>query len=246
MGWYTDQIVPRFIDATLGGKRFAPLRGRAASGLSGDVVEIGFGSGLNVPHYPSSVRRVIAVDPSAVGKHLAAKRVAASAIPIEFAGLDGARLPFDDESADHVLSTWTLCTIPDVEGALGEVRRVLRPGGTFRFLEHGRSPDSRVARAHRIGSRHSTAGLAVVVTSTGRSSTSCGRAAWKSRRSTTSTCRAQSSWATCTKGSRRSGDARARRPPCGRRVDRARGGHSGRFACAAPRPSRPRDDEDRR
>lgn len=147
MGWYTEQVLPRFINATLGGKRFRPLRERVASGLSGDVIEIGFGSGLNVPYYPESVRSVKAVDPSAVGKRLATQRIAASSTPIEFVGLDGARLPLDEESADHVLTTWTLCTIPEVSTALSEMKRVLRPGGAVHFLEHGRSPDAKVARA---------------------------------------------------------------------------------------------------
>ena len=147
MGWYSEQVLPRFINASLGSKRFAPLRQRVATGLSGDVVEVGFGSGLNVPYYPPEVRTVKAIDPSAVGKKLAAERVAASSAQIEYVGLDGARLPLADESADHVLTTWTLCTIPDVGGALGEVRRVLRPGGALHFLEHGRSPDEKVARA---------------------------------------------------------------------------------------------------
>ncbi len=147
MGWYAEQVLPRFINVSLGSKRFAPMRQRVASGLSGDVVEIGFGSGLNVPYYPASVRSVKAIEPSALGKRLAAERVAASHAPIEFVGLDGARLPLEDESADHVLTTWTLCTIPDVESALQEMKRVLRPAGTVHFLEHGRSPDEKVARA---------------------------------------------------------------------------------------------------
>jgi ubiquinone/menaquinone biosynthesis C-methylase UbiE len=147
MGWYAEQVLPRFINVSLGSKRFVPMRQRVASGLSGDVVEIGFGSGLNVPYYPASVRSVKAIEPSALGKSLAAERVAASHAPIEFVGLDGARLPLEDESADHVLTTWTLCTIPDVESALQEMKRVLRPAGTVHFLEHGRSPDEKVARA---------------------------------------------------------------------------------------------------
>jgi ubiquinone/menaquinone biosynthesis C-methylase UbiE len=110
------------------------------------VLEVGFGSGLNVPHYPPTVRRVRAVDPATVGRQLAADRVAASSIPVEHVGLDGARLPLDDSSVDSVLSTWTMCTIPDIEGALSEIRRVLRPGGTLHFLEHGRAPDPSVVK----------------------------------------------------------------------------------------------------
>ena len=146
MGFYGEQVVPRVTNLVLGGRELARLRARVAAGLEGEVLEVGFGSGLNIPHYPRSVTRVRAVDPATVGRKLAAKRVAASPIPIEFVGLDGEDIPLEDGSVDHVLSTWTLCSIPDVDRALREVRRVLRPGGVFHFLEHGRSPDPGVAR----------------------------------------------------------------------------------------------------
>jgi len=129
----------------LGTKECTRLRKRVTVGLVGDVLEVGFGSGLNVPHYPPTVRRVQAVDPATLGRTLAAERVAQSSIPVEYVGLDGAHLPLDDDSVDCVLSTWTMCTIPDIDGALSEIRRVLRPGGTLHFLEHGRSPDANVA-----------------------------------------------------------------------------------------------------
>lgn len=146
MGLYADQLLPRFIDVALGGRSFDRLRERTASGLSGEVLEIGFGSGRNVPHLPASVTRVLAVDPAVVGRRLAAGRVARRGIPVDFVGLDGARLPIEDESVDHVLSTWTLCTIPDVDAALAEVHRVLKPGGSLRFLEHGRATEPTVQR----------------------------------------------------------------------------------------------------
>jgi ubiquinone/menaquinone biosynthesis C-methylase UbiE len=146
MGLYEEQILPRFVDVALSGKAMRPLRARVAAGLEGEVVEVGFGSGRNVPYYPPTVSRVRAVDPAVTGRKLAAKRVAASTVPVEYVGLDGARLPVDDASVDHVLSTWTLCTIPDVEQALAEIRRVLRPGGALHFIEHGRSPDAGVAK----------------------------------------------------------------------------------------------------
>lgn len=146
MGLYRDHVLPRFTNRVLDTAEFARLRARVAAGLDGQVLEVGFGSGLNVPHYPPAVTRIVAVDPAALGRRLAAERVAASPVPVEFVGLDGEALPLGDASVDHVLTTWTLCTIPDVDRALGEMRRVLRPGGTFRFLEHGRSPDPDVAR----------------------------------------------------------------------------------------------------
>jgi ubiquinone/menaquinone biosynthesis C-methylase UbiE len=146
MGFYEDNIVPRIVDLACGRKDIAEHRREVASGLSGEVVEIGFGSGLNVPHYPAAVSKVLAVDPSEVGRRLAAKRLAAAPVPVEFAGLDGQELPFESGSLDAALSTFTLCTIPDVGRALAEVRRVLRPGGKFYFLEHGLSPDPKTAR----------------------------------------------------------------------------------------------------
>jgi ubiquinone/menaquinone biosynthesis C-methylase UbiE len=151
VGFYEDQVLPRAIDVLLGNKKMGKLRRRAIEGLSGTVVEIGFGSGTNVPYYPPEIERVYAVDPAMVGRKLAAKRLAASSIPVEFVGLDGAALPLEDASVDNALSTWTLCTIPDVEAALQEVRRVVRPGGHLVFLEHGLSADPRVAhRQHRF------------------------------------------------------------------------------------------------
>lgn len=146
MGIYQDKVLPRVTHAVMGRREFTPIRGRVSAALRGEVLEIGFGSGLNVPHYPAAVTRVRAVDPATAGRRLAAKRVAASAVPVEYIGLSGQNLPLEAASVDHVLMTWTLCTIPDDERALSEVYRVLRPGGSFHFVEHGRSPDARVAR----------------------------------------------------------------------------------------------------
>jgi ubiquinone/menaquinone biosynthesis C-methylase UbiE len=146
MAFYGERVLPRIIDLALSGRQFAKLRARVASTLEGEVLEVGFGSGRNVPFYPAAVQRVRAVDPSAGGRKLAAKRVAASPVPVEFIGLDGAHLPLEDASVDHVLTTWTLCTIPDVATALAEIHRVLRPGGALHFLEHGQAPHPTVAR----------------------------------------------------------------------------------------------------
>jgi SAM-dependent methyltransferase len=146
VSFYEERILPYITDIALSGKEFARLRGRVAAELSGEVLEVGFGSGRNVPHYPAAIARVYAVDPATVGRKLAAKRIDASSVPVEYVGLDGQQLPLDDDSVDHVLTTWTLCTIPDVHRALTEIRRVLRPGGSLHFLEHGRSPEAGVAR----------------------------------------------------------------------------------------------------
>jgi SAM-dependent methyltransferase len=149
MGLYSEHVVPRINNVRCGSKKVEPLRRRICEGLQGDVVEIGFGSGFNVPFYPATVTRVAAVEPSDVGWKLAGKRLRASTVPVERSGLDGQSLPFEDDSFDAALSSWTLCTIPDVAAALLEVRRVLKPGGTLHFVEHGLAPDERVRRRQR-------------------------------------------------------------------------------------------------
>jgi ubiquinone/menaquinone biosynthesis C-methylase UbiE len=149
MGIYADQVLPRLIDKMCGAKDMRPLRERAIEGLHGTVLEIGFGSGHNIPLYPAAVERVHAVDPATVGRKLAAKRIAASRVPIEFVGLDGRQIPMADASCDTALSTYTLCTIPEPERALAEVLRILKPGGTFHFVEHGLAPDADVVRKQR-------------------------------------------------------------------------------------------------
>jgi ubiquinone/menaquinone biosynthesis C-methylase UbiE len=141
MGFYREQVLPRFIDKALGNEGVLRYRRQAADGLSGDVVEIGFGSGLNVEAYSAEVARVYAVDPAMVGRKLAADRVAASPIDVDYIGLDGQRLPLEDDSCDGALSTFTLCTIPDAPSALLELRRVVKPGGRVHVLEHGRARD---------------------------------------------------------------------------------------------------------
>lgn len=149
MGWWTDRVVPHLADRALSTEPVMRLRGEAVAGLRGRVLEIGFGSGLNTALYPAAVTSVDAVEPSDVGWRLSAARRAEASVPVDRVGLDGQRLEADDASYDAVLSTFTLCTIPDVVRALEEVRRVLRPGGTLEFLEHGRAPEPGVARWQR-------------------------------------------------------------------------------------------------
>jgi SAM-dependent methyltransferase len=137
------------MNAVCGANSLHPLRKRVCAGLAGSVVEIGFGSGLNVPFYPAAVSAVAAVEPSDLGVKLASARLAASRVPVTRSGLDGQSLPFGDDSFDAALSTWTLCTVPDTAAALSELRRVLRPGGRLHFLEHGLAPDEPVRRWQR-------------------------------------------------------------------------------------------------
>ena len=146
MGLYLDQILPRVLDLGMNNRRMRALRDQAAIGLTGTVVELGFGSGLNLPHYPEAVERLYAIDPATVGRRLARRRIEAAGFPVEFPSLDGERIALDDSTADCVLVTWSMCTIPRPSKALEEAYRVLKPGGTLHFVEHGRSPDPAVAR----------------------------------------------------------------------------------------------------
>ena len=145
MGWWSEQVVPRVNDKTLSGKPVMALRTQICAGLSGRVLELGFGSGLNLDAYPPEVTAVDAVEPSDVGWRLSEARRARASVPVERVGLTGERIDVPDASYDAVLATFTLCTIPDVRAALAEVRRVLRPGGTVHVLEHGLAPSRRVA-----------------------------------------------------------------------------------------------------
>jgi ubiquinone/menaquinone biosynthesis C-methylase UbiE len=151
MGLYADIILPRLMDWTLRHESVARYRRAALAEAHGDVLEVGFGTGLNLPHYPAAVRTLTAVDASPAMGRLARARIAASPIPVEQRALDGERLPFPDEAFDTVVSTFTLCSIEDVGRALAEMRRVLKPDGRYVFLEHGLSPEPRVrAWQHRL------------------------------------------------------------------------------------------------
>jgi ubiquinone/menaquinone biosynthesis C-methylase UbiE len=146
MGFYGDRILPKLQNKVMDRGGLRDVRARVCSGLSGDVVEVGFGTGLNVPHYPEAVRTVSAVEPSERCLRIAQTRIAASPATVVAAGLNGEALALPTNAFDTALSTWTLCTIPDVDAALGEIRRVLKPGGKLHFVEHGHAPEDGVAR----------------------------------------------------------------------------------------------------
>ena len=151
MAWWSEHIVPRVNDVTLRGRAIGESRAMVCTGLSGQVLELGFGGGLNLAHLPPEVESVGAVEPSDTGWRLSEKRRARGRVPVSRIGLDGQSVAAPDASYDAALCTFTLCTIPDPLAALAEVRRLVRPGGTFHFLEHGLATDPRVTRwQHRL------------------------------------------------------------------------------------------------
>jgi ubiquinone/menaquinone biosynthesis C-methylase UbiE len=151
MNAYEKHVLPRIINFACDMKVAREQRARVCEGLTGEVVEIGFGSGHNVPVYPPAVVEVTAIEPADLAWELAADRLASAPTLVRRRGLDGQRLPLDDESQDTALSTWTMCTIPDIAAALAELHRVLKPGGTLHFVEHGLAPDPKVQRwQHRL------------------------------------------------------------------------------------------------
>lgn len=149
MTYYRTRILPRLMHAMMDSDENRTIRARVCAGLEGTVLEIGFGSGLNTPHYPDGVHTVHAIEPATRSIALAADRIAACRAEVHHAGLTGEHLDLPDASIDAVLSTWTLCTIPDLAAALSEIRRVLTTTGLLHFVEHGISPDPTIARRQR-------------------------------------------------------------------------------------------------
>jgi SAM-dependent methyltransferase len=146
MGPYERYLLPPLTHVTMRSRLFQDDRRRTVFRAYGVVLELGFGSGLNLPFYqPARVQRLYALEPQEGMLKLARRRIARAPFPVEVLRTGAERIPLPDQSVDTVLSTWTLCTIPAVEKALREARRVLKPGGQFLFAEHGLSPEPPVA-----------------------------------------------------------------------------------------------------
>jgi ubiquinone/menaquinone biosynthesis C-methylase UbiE len=144
VGWYTQAVFPHLCDLLLDRPLVARHRRELLAEAHGEVLEIGFGTGLNLPCYPACVRKLTTVDPNAGMRSLARRRIKKSGMEVDQRVLSGERLPFDDGTFDCVVSTFTLCSIAGVGQALGEVYRVLKPVGRFLFFEHGLSPQPSV------------------------------------------------------------------------------------------------------
>jgi len=149
MGLYAKYVLAKLIDKACGQAPMAELRSQYVPHASGRVLEIGLGSGHNLPYYTAAATSVTAIDPATEVTELAAKRISDAAMNVELISTSAESIPFDDGTFDTVVSTWTLCSIPDVERALAELRRVIRPEGKFLYIEHGLSPDASVQRWQR-------------------------------------------------------------------------------------------------
>ncbi len=146
MGFYSRVIFPGVIDFVMTTGQMKKRRSQVLADVSGDVFEIGFGTGLNLPFYPDHVKEITTVEVNPGTSRRAQKRIDESGITVHTNILNAESLPMDDETFDSVVCTWTLCSIENVDKALSEVRRVLRPGGKFFFVEHGASPDPKVRK----------------------------------------------------------------------------------------------------
>ncbi|WP_126452816.1 class I SAM-dependent methyltransferase [Sulfuriflexus mobilis] len=151
MGFYSRVLFPWGMNWLMSGEPFDSARANLLNRVSGKVLEIGFGSGLNLPHYPHSLSALTAIDPNPGMRRYAEARMLQSPIKVEHCELNGEALPMADASFDTVVSTWTLCSIEHAEQALAEIHRVLKPGGRFVFLEHGLSDEPGIQRwQHRL------------------------------------------------------------------------------------------------
>lgn len=146
MGFYTDHVLPRLCHLAMRNRRLAPYRERVVGAAEGRVLEIGIGSGLNLPLYSANARALIGLDPGPRLIAMAQRAAQAAPLPVDLIEGSAEAIPLDDKCVDTVLTTWSLCTIPHAGAALAEMRRVLRPGGRLLFVEHGLAPDEGVRR----------------------------------------------------------------------------------------------------
>jgi ubiquinone/menaquinone biosynthesis C-methylase UbiE len=146
MGIYSRYIFPALMDLSMSSPAISKYRQQVLAEVNGDVLEIGFGTGLNLPHYPEQVNKLVVLDANPGMSARAQKRIAASPIEIESRILNSEVLPMRDRSFDAVVSTWTLCSIANVDQALSEIARVLKPGGKFYFIEHGLSQEPNIQK----------------------------------------------------------------------------------------------------
>jgi ubiquinone/menaquinone biosynthesis C-methylase UbiE len=144
MGFYQSQIIPLLIDLSMRQRNLVVYRSRVISNASGRILEIGIGSGLNLPFYSRNAKYVIGLDPSAKLLSMLRRNLQPHFSPVELIEGSAEAIPLEDNSVDTVVTTWTLCSIPDAARALREMHRVLRPGGQLLFVEHGRAPDPSV------------------------------------------------------------------------------------------------------
>ncbi len=149
MGFYSKYVLPKLIDKACSQPPMTELRSRYVSRASGDVLEIGIGSGLNLNHYSEATTSITGLDPAAELTVMARARAGRAPAPVDVLQVSGEEIPADDNRYDSLVCTWTLCSIPDVGQALSEMRRVLKPGGRLYFVEHGLSPDESVRKWQR-------------------------------------------------------------------------------------------------
>jgi ubiquinone/menaquinone biosynthesis C-methylase UbiE len=149
LGFYSKVIFPRFYDCLMDKQFWAKYRQEQLASVDGEILEIGVGTGLNLPHYPDHVHRIVTVDPNPGMNKKLQRRIDQSGIEVDKRVLGSEELPFNDGAFDCVVSTITLCSIPAVKQAMAELFRVLKPGGRILFLEHGISPDTKVAKWQR-------------------------------------------------------------------------------------------------
>ena len=144
MGFYSNLVIPYCIDLAMSGETLKQYRQQLLQDVSGEILEIGFGTGLNLPHYPQQTRKITTIDSNSGMQKLARSRIAASDITVDYRVLNGENLPMSDASFDSVVCTWTLCSISAPDLAIAEVYRLLKPGGKFFFIEHGLSRDLQI------------------------------------------------------------------------------------------------------